>query len=109
MLRRGWFLALVTILGFALPVPQRVQAASEDEYFELMKLFVDSFEQIDRNFVEKVDRRELVEAAMRGMVMKLDPYSSYIAPTELKQFNETVEQEFGGIGIQVTIEPKHAN
>ena len=106
MLRRGWFLALVMFLGFALPAPQQVQAASEDEYFELMKLFVDSFEQIDRNFVEKVDRRELVEAAMRGMVMKLDPYSSYIEPTELKQFNETVEQEFGGIGIQVTIEPK---
>lgn len=106
MLRRGWFLALVMFLGLGPGAPQWVQGASEDEYYELMKLFVDSFEQIDRNFVEKVDRRELIEAAMRGMVMKLDPYSSYIEPTELKQFNETVEQEFGGIGIQVTIDPK---
>ena len=105
MLRRVWVLALLLTVGLCLPT-SRVQAASEDEYFELMKLFVDSFEQIDRNFVEKVDRRELVEAAMRGMIMKLDPYSSYIEPTELKQFNESVDQEFGGIGIQVTVEPK---
>jgi carboxyl-terminal processing protease len=106
MLRRVWVLILFVTVGFCLTVPSPVRAASEDEYFELMKLFVDSFEQIDRNFVEKVDRRELVEAAMRGMIMKLDPYSSYIEPTELKQFNESVDQEFGGIGIQVTIEPK---
>lgn len=102
---RVWILALFLVWGSALSM-QPAHGASEDEYFELMKLFVDSFEQIDRNFVEKVDRRELVEAAMRGMIMKLDPYSSYIEPTELKQFNESVDQEFGGIGIQVTVEPK---
>lgn len=106
MLRRVWVLALFMMLGLCPLAPQPVQAASEDEYFELMKLFVDSFEQIDRNFVEKVDRRELVEAAMRGMILKLDPYSSYIDTTELKQFNESVDQEFGGIGIQVTVDPK---
>ena len=62
MIRRGWVLVLFLCLGFGLSGSQTVQAATEDEYFELMKLFVDSFEQIDRNFVEKVDRRELVEA-----------------------------------------------
>ena len=72
MLGRVWILALFLCFGWT--VPQLARAAGDDEYFELMKLFVDSFEQIDRNFVEKVDRRELVEAAMRGMVMKLDPY-----------------------------------
>jgi len=43
---------------------------------------------------------------MRGMLLKLDPYSSYIDKQELRSFNEHVEQEFGGIGIQVTIEPR---
>ena len=97
----GWSFTLIHP-GFVRPV----EAATEDEYFELMKLFVDTFEQIDRNYVKPVDRRELMEAAMRGMVLKLDPYSSYIDTTELKQFNESVEQEFGGIGIQVTVEPR---
>jgi carboxyl-terminal processing protease len=106
MLKRGLVLVLFMTFTLGLAVPRQAQAATEDEYFELMKLFVDSFEQIDRNFVEKVDRRELVEAAMRGMILKLDPYSSYIDTTELKQFNESVDQEFGGIGIQVTVEPK---
>ncbi|MEK6261385.1 MAG: S41 family peptidase [Planctomycetota bacterium] len=87
-------------------VPSASAATAEDEYFELMKLFVDTFEQIDRNYVKPVDRRELMEAAMRGMVLKLDPYSSYIDTSDLKQFNESVEQEFGGIGIQVMVEER---
>ena len=69
-----------------------------------MKVFVDTFEQIDRNYVTPVDRRELMEAAMRGMILKLDPYSSYIDKQELRSFNEHVDQEFGGIGIQVTVD-----
>lgn len=97
----GIGLAVLLICGGATPVP-----AAEDDYFELMKLFVDTFEQIDRNYVTTVDRRTLVEAAMRGMVTKLDPYSSYIDRDELSDFNSVVEQEFGGIGIQVTVELK---
>jgi carboxyl-terminal processing protease len=83
---------------------QATHAASDDEYYELMKIFVDTFEQIDRNYVTQVDRRELVEAAMRGMIVKLDPYSSYIDNKEFKSFNEHVEQEFGGIGIHVDVD-----
>lgn len=74
---------------------------TSDEYYELMRVFVDTFEQIDRNYVKDVDRRELMEAALRGMLSKLDPYSDYISPDDLEHFTEAVEQEFGGIGIQV--------
>lgn len=77
-----------------------------DEYFELMKLFVDTFEQIERNYVKDVDRKVLMQAAIRGMVQQLDPYSNYISPDELKRFNQEVEQEFGGVGIQVQLDQK---
>lgn len=77
-----------------------------DEYYELMRIFVDTFEQIDRNYVKDVDRRELLEAALRGMLSKLDPYSDYISPDDLAHFTEAVEQEFGGIGIQVNWDPE---
>jgi carboxyl-terminal processing protease len=73
----------------------------QDEYFELMQTFVDTFEQVDRNYVKDVDRRKLLEAALRGMIKELDPYSSYIPPAELARFNQQVDQQFGGIGIQV--------
>jgi carboxyl-terminal processing protease len=79
----------------ATPEPQ------SDEYYDLMRVFVDTFEQIDRNYVKDVDRRELVEAAVRGMLSKLDPYSDYISPEDLARFTEDIEQEFGGVGIQV--------
>ncbi len=103
--RRFWLAVLSIAVGSGLFF-NAAHAASEDEYYELMKVFVDTFEQIDRNYVTQVDRRELIEAAMRGMLLKLDPYSSYIDKQELRSFNEHVEQEFGGIGIQVTIEPR---
>lgn len=76
----------------------------QDKDYELFKLFVDSFEQIDRNYVKEVDRRELMEAAIQGMLRKLDPYSNYISPENLRAFNDTVEQQFGGVGIQVAID-----
>src|SRR5436190_16785342 len=78
----------------------------EDRYFELMRVFADTFEQIERNYVKDVDRRKLVEAALRGMMDELDPYSNYISPDDLAKFNVQVEQEFSGIGIQVTIDPQ---
>src|SRR5262245_43183153 len=76
----------------------------EEQYYELMRVFADTFEQIESHYVKDVDRRKLVEAALRGMMEELDPYSNYISPDDLARFNVQVEQEFSGIGIQVTID-----
>ncbi|MCA9011577.1 MAG: S41 family peptidase [Planctomycetaceae bacterium] len=71
------------------------------EDFELMRLFAEAYEQIDLSYVGDVDRRDLVEAAIQGMATHLDPYSSYIAPRNVRQFDRFIDQEFGGIGIHV--------
>jgi carboxyl-terminal processing protease len=76
----------------------------EEDVYELQKLLVDTLDQVERSYVKDISRRELVEAAIRGLLRELDPYSDYIDPEELKQFQTTVDAEFGGIGIQVTIE-----
>lgn len=104
LMRRVWSCVLTVVVATSVCAGS-VSAAEDEDYYELMKLFADTFEQIDRNYVKEVDRRELVEAAMRGMLNKLDPYSSYFDNSELKEFNEQVEQEFGGIGIQVGLDP----
>ena len=76
---------------------------SQDEYFELMQLFVDALDQVDRNYVKKVERRKLIDAAIRGMLEELDEHSNYIPPRALDRFRSGVESEFGGIGIQVSV------
>ena len=95
---------LAVVVTSALATPNA--ATAEDEYYELMKVFVDTFEQIDRNYVKDVDKRELVDAAVRGMLVELDPYSNYISPDELSNFTEDIEQEFGGIGVNVNYDPR---
>jgi len=69
--------------------------------FELMRLFAEAYEQIDLSYVDDVDRRDLVEAAIQGMATHLDSYSSYVAPQNVRQFDRYIDQEFGGIGIHV--------
>ncbi|MHB8973557.1 MAG: S41 family peptidase [Pirellulaceae bacterium] len=78
--------------------PQRLA-----EERELIRLLADTLEQVHANYVDsKISERELIEAAIHGMISKLDPYSDYIAPQDLDQFRKGVEREFVGIGIQVS-------
>jgi carboxyl-terminal processing protease len=72
--------------------------------YELFKILVDTIDQVEENYVQKIDRRKLIEAAIHGVTEKLDPYSSYIGPDDMEQLRTTVESEFGGIGIQITVE-----
>jgi len=62
--------------------------------------------EIDHRYLERIDRRELFEGAMEGMMGRLDDYSAYIAPDVLGQFQETIDQEFGGVGIEILLDPK---
>ena len=84
------------------PVP--AAELTEEEYYELLRLLADTLDQVERNYVKEVSRRELVEAAIEGVISKLDQYSNYIPPEDLERFRTGVENEFGGIGIQVAIQ-----
>ena len=91
-----WALVLVLLVSPAGAQEAEAEKKSDsDEYFELMQVFVDTFEQVERNYVKDIDRRKLMEAALRGMLRELDPYSSYIPKEELARFNQAVDQEFG--------------
>jgi len=90
--------------GLAAAAAAEATAPPKDDYYELFKVLVDTMDQVERNYVKEVDRRELMEAAIDGLLEKLDPYSDYISPEELSQFRTSVEAEFGGIGIQVSAE-----
>lgn len=98
---RNWLMIVALLAGLGWSGVARAQATSEEELQQLLKLFVDTFDQVDRNYVKEVNRRQLMEGAVRGMLDQLDPYSNYISEDDLTRFNQQVEQEFGGIGIQI--------
>ena len=84
-----------------------ISTAEIDEYYELMKLFVDTIDEVERNYVRPISRRELMEAAIEGVLSKLDNYSDYIAPDDVELFKQDMESEFGGIGIQVATQDRN--
>ena len=105
MARPTWWVLVLVIGGLVTTGASADQKeASKEDYYELHKLLVDTLDQVERNYVKDISRRELIEAAIRGVIRELDPYSSYISPKEIDQFRSSVEAEFGGIGIQVSTE-----
>ena len=80
-------------------------AKPKDETKELYGVFVDAVEQVESNYYRKVDRRELLESALRGMLQDLDPHSTYINSADWKQFQRQIQGSFIGIGIQVGFDP----
>jgi carboxyl-terminal processing protease len=79
------------------------KAAVADTYKQL-NLFGDVFERVRSDYVEKPDDAKLVETAINGMLMGLDPHSSYMGPKEFRDMQIQTRGEFGGLGIEVTME-----
>jgi carboxyl-terminal processing protease len=78
-------------------------AAASDTYREL-NLFGDVFERVRADYVEKPDDSKLVESAINGMLAGLDPHSSYMDPKSFRDMQVQTRGEFGGLGIEVTME-----
>ena len=79
------------------------KAAASDTYREL-NLFGDVFERVRADYVEKPDDSKLVESAINGMLAGLDPHSSYMDPKSFRDMQVQTRGEFGGLGIEVTME-----
>jgi carboxyl-terminal processing protease len=78
-------------------------AASAETYRQL-SLFGDVFEKVRTDYVERPDEAKLVESAINGMLTSLDPQSSYMDPKSFRDMQVQTRGEFGGLGIEVTME-----
>lgn len=74
------------------------------EVYKQLKLFGDVFEKTREKYVEEVTDKELIEAAIDGMLVNLDPHSSYLNEEDFKNMQIQTRGEFGGLGIEVTME-----
>src|SRR6202021_3935768 len=77
--------------------------AASATYREL-NLFGDVFERVRADYVEKPDDSKLVESAINGMLAGLDPHSSYMDAKSFRDMQVQTRGEFGGVGIEVTME-----
>ncbi|WP_343080573.1 S41 family peptidase [Ostreiculturibacter nitratireducens] len=80
------------------------EAAKTTSVYEQLDLFGDIFERIRAQYVEEVDEKALIEAAINGMLTSLDPHSSYLPPDAFDDMRVQTRGEFGGLGIEVTQE-----
>ena len=79
------------------------QAGSSDTFRQL-KLFGDVFERVRAEYVEEISDEELIEAAINGMLTSLDPHSGYLDAKKYRDMQVQTKGEFGGLGIEVTME-----
>ncbi|PLX37879.1 MAG: peptidase S41 [Hyphomicrobiales bacterium] len=112
MIRKFSLLVVGALLGATVMVslsPSRLfiggeaNAAASDTYRQL-NLFGDVFERVRSDYVEAPDDGKLMEAAINGMLSSLDPHSSYMSPKSFRDMQVQTRGEFGGLGIEVTME-----
>lgn len=96
---------MISVSAFAAPKNKNkepiVHLTDAQIYEELKKLAL-VFETARDEFVDEVDEKKILEAAMNGMLAELDPHSSYLSADDFKEFNDKSHGEFGGLGIQIT-------
>jgi carboxyl-terminal processing protease len=97
--------ASVALLGAPALVPRAtVEAKSNTETYRVLDVFAAVFERVRSDYVEEVSDETLVESAINGMLTTLDPHSSYLNAKNYKDMQVQTRGEFGGLGIEVTMD-----
>ncbi len=79
-------------------------AASNANTYKQLNLFGDVFDRVRADYVEQPDEAKMVEAAINGMLSSLDPHSSFMNAKQFEDMSVQTRGEFGGLGIEVTME-----
>ena len=89
---------------FLIVTPIFISAEEDKDVYKYLNLFGEAFEKIKNNYVEPINSKDLIESAIEGMLTSLDPHSSYLNNKELNELRVQTKGEFGGLGIEVTLE-----
>ena len=96
---------LVAIVAVSFLLPQTAWSQNDkSETYRQLKLFGDVFERVRADYVDEVTDEEMIESAIRGMLADLDPHSSFLNAKSFQNMRVQTKGEFGGLGIEVTME-----
>src|SRR6478752_1218284 len=90
-----------TMVGLA---RSETASAANSEIYRQLDLFGEVLERVRADYVEKPEDAKLIESAINGMLMALDPHSAYLNPKHFRDMQVQTRGEFGGLGIEVTME-----
>jgi carboxyl-terminal processing protease len=96
--------APVAITAWSQDKAESKPGGDKSELYQQLNLFGDVLERVRRDYVEPVNEKTLIENAINGMLGSLDPHSSYMNPKTYKDMQIQTKGEFGGLGIEVTME-----
>ena len=78
--------------------------SSETEIYKKIDLFGEVLEKINKEYVDDIDQSESMDSAINGLLQSLDPYSAYMSPEIFNEMQTETSGEFGGLGIEVSME-----
>ena len=93
----------ITIILFTLNITFLYSQNSND-LFKKIDLFTEVLETIKKSYVDDVNQAEIMDAAINGVLQSLDPYSAYMSPELFKSMQTDTKGEFGGLGIEISME-----
>jgi len=100
-MNKKYFLKIIFLLYFFL---NQIVIASENEIYKKIDLFGEVLEKINKEYVDEINQSESMDSAINGLLQSLDPYSAYMSPEIFNEMQTETSGEFGGLGIEVSME-----
>ncbi len=99
MKKNLFFLILLFFFNF-----KTLLAVSSDRLYEKIDLFGEVLEKVKDEYVDEIDQADVIDSAINGVLQSLDPYSVYMSPELFKNMQTDTKGEFGGLGIEISME-----
>ena len=81
-----------------------VSSSEDNDIYKKIDIFSEVLDKINKEFVDDVNQSEAMDAAINGVLQSLDPYSAYMSPESFENMQTETSGEFGGLGIEVSME-----
>ena len=98
------FCATLFVAGLVIPTLTTAQSSSREDTYRQLGLFGDIFQRVRESYVDEIEDRELIEAAITGMLTSLDPHSTFLNTENFSEMQEQTKGRFGGLGVEITME-----